>query len=41
MNYLKNNQKQGLNKRERKRERERESGGMGANMKNQGAEFNT
>jgi len=39
MNYLKNNQKQGLNKRER--ERERESGGMGANMKNQGAEFNT
>jgi len=38
MNYLKNNQKQGLNKRERKRERER---GLRANMKNQGAELNT
>jgi hypothetical protein len=38
MNYLKNNQKQGLNKRERERERER---GLRANMKNQGAELNT
>jgi hypothetical protein len=36
MNYLKNNQKQGLNKRERER-----GGGLGANMKNQGAELNT
>jgi hypothetical protein len=36
MNYLKNNQKQGLNKRERERER-----GLRANMKNQGAELNT
>jgi hypothetical protein len=40
MNYLKNNQKQGLNKRERERERERERG-LRANMKNQGAELNT
>jgi len=28
MNYLKNNQKQGLNKREREREREREVWGL-------------